>query len=288
MTVLDAAEMHRKIQEAIAAIRKQNQTRPRIGLILGSGLGAYADHLADAVTIPFDEIPHFPKARVAGHSGNLILGLAEGVPVAALQGRAHFYQGYTMPEVVFPARVLGCLGIRGLIVTNAAGGIKPDFRPGDLMLITDHINLMGGNPLIGENLDALGPRFPDMSEAYSRAMREAALHAAAERGLSLREGIYVGLAGPSYETPAEIRMCRTLGADAVGMSTVPEVIVASHMGIPVLGISCITNMAAGILPQKLTHKEVIDTTERVREQFISLLQGVIPLIARHSVEGAGA
>jgi purine-nucleoside phosphorylase len=261
---------------------------PQIGLILGSGLGAYADSFEESVVLPFEEIPHFPKSRVAGHSGNLVLGLTERVPVVALQGRVHFYQGYSMPEVVFPMRVLGCLGIRGLIVTNAAGGINTGFRPGDLMLITDHINLMGGNPLVGENLDSLGPRFPDMSEAYDRKMRETALRVAAERGLRLREGVYIGLAGPSYETPAEIRMCRALGADAVGMSTVPEVIVASHMEIPVLGISCITNMAAGILPQKLTHKEVMDTTDRVKEQFISLLQGVIPLLSHRSAEEASA
>jgi purine-nucleoside phosphorylase len=286
--VLDAAGMNGKIQDAVAAIRARMKISPQIGLILGSGLGAYADRFEESVVIPFEEIPHFPKSRVAGHSGNLVLGLTERVPVAALQGRVHFYQGYSMPEVVFPMRVLGCLGIRRLIVTNAAGGINTGFRPGDLMVITDHINLMGGNPLVGENLDSFGPRFPDMSEAYSRKMRETALRAAAERGLRLKEGVYVGLAGPSYETPAEIRMCRALGADAVGMSTVPEVVVAAHMEIPVLGISCITNMAAGILPQKLTHKEVIDTTERVKEQFISLLQGVIPLLSRFSAEEVGA
>jgi purine-nucleoside phosphorylase len=286
--VLDAANMNTRIEEATAAIRSRIPVAPQIGLILGSGLGAYADTFEESVVIPFREIPHFPKSHVAGHSGNLVLGRAEGVPVAALQGRAHLYQGYTLAEVVFPMRVLGCLGIRGLMVTNAAGGVNAGFHPGDLMLITDHINLMGGNPLTGENLDALGPRFPDMSEAYSRKMRETALRAATELGIALRQGVYVGLSGPSYETPAEIRMCRALGADAVGMSTVPEVIVASHMGIPVLGISCITNMAAGILPQKLTHKEVIDTTDRVKEQFISLLQRVIPLLARLSTEEAGA
>jgi purine-nucleoside phosphorylase len=286
--VLDAAEMNGRIQEAVAAIRSRMKVSPEIGLILGSGLGAYADQFEESVVIPFEEIPHFPASRVAGHSGNLVLGLAGNVPVAALQGRVHFYQGYSMAEVVFPMRVLGCLGIRGLVVTNAAGGVNTGFRPGDLMLITDHINLMGGNPLTGENLDSLGPRFPDMSEAYSRKLRATALAAAAEQGLSLKEGVYVGLAGPSYETPAEIRMCRALGADAVGMSTVPEVIVASHMGIAVLGISCITNMAAGILPQKLTHREVIDTTERVKMQFIALLQTVIPLLARLLAEETGA
>jgi len=201
------------------------------------------------------------------------------VPVIALQGRVHLYEGYAVADVAYPARVLGCLGIRQLIVTNAAGGINTEFKPGDLMLITDHINLTGANPLVGVNLDELGPRFPDMSEAYDAAMRSIALDVGRKKGIPLRQGIYIGLLGPSYETPAEIRMCRLLGADAVGMSTVPEVIVANHMGIPVLGISCITNMAAGVLPRKLTHKEVLDTTERVRETFQSLLQWVIPQLA---------
>jgi purine-nucleoside phosphorylase len=211
-----------------------------------------------------------------GHAGKLILGEASGVPVAALQGRVHFYEGYSMSDVVFPVRVLGGLGIRQLVATNAAGGVNINFRPGDLMLITDHINLMGTNPLVGNNIDELGVRFPDMSEAYDSAMREVALRAARRRGISLREGVYIGLSGPSYETPAEIRMCRALGADAVGMSTVPEVIAASHMGIRTLGISCITNMAAGILPRKLTHQEVMETTEKVKEQFIALLEATIP------------
>jgi purine-nucleoside phosphorylase len=208
-----------------------------------------------------------------------VSGTVAGVPVVALQGRVHLYEGYAVADVAYPARVLGCLGIRKLIVTNAAGGINTEFKPGDLMLITDHINLTGANPLVGANLDELGPRFPDMSEAYDAAMRSIALDVGRRHGIPLRQGIYIGLLGPSYETPAEIRMCRLLGADAVGMSTVPEVIVANHMGIPVLGISCITNMAAGVLPRKLTHKEVLDTTERVLETFQSLLQGVIPQLA---------
>jgi len=196
-----------------------------------------------------------------------------------MQGRVHFYEGYSMAEVIYPVRVLGALGMRQLIVTNAAGGINLSFRPGDLMVITDHVNMMGTNPLIGPNIDELGERFPDMSDAYSRAMREVALRVAEQKGLFLRQGIYMGLTGPSYETPSEIRMMRALGADAVGMSTVPEVIAANHMGIPVFGISCITNMAAGILPQKLTHQEVMDTTERVKEQFMSLLRSIIPALA---------
>jgi len=213
------------------------------------------------------------------------LGEAEGVPAVALQGRVHFYEGYTMAEVAYPTRVLGGLGIRQLIVTNAAGGINITFQPGDLMLIADHMNLMGTNPLIGKNMDELGPRFPDMTEAYDSGMRATALRVAGEVGIPLLQGIYVGLAGPSYETPAEIRMLRSLGADAVGMSTVPEVIVANHMGIRVLGLSCITNMAAGILPRKLTHQEVMDTTERVKEKFISLLRGIVPALPALSDAG---
>jgi purine-nucleoside phosphorylase len=270
--------MQSKIRQTVAAIQKRHPARPRLGLILGSGLGAYADTLQCKTVIPFDELPNFPCSTVAGHSGNLVLGEAEGVPAAILQGRVHFYEGYTMAEVAFPVRVLGGLGIRQLIVTNAAGGIHMDFHPGDLMLIADHINLMGANPLIGPNPDELGARFPDMSEAYDGAMRQVAVRVARDQGIPLQSGIYAGLAGPSYETPAEIRMLRTLGADAVGMSTVPEVIIANHIGIKVLGISCIANMAAGILPRKLTHQEVMDTAHRVREQVISLFCGIIPIL----------
>jgi len=269
----------RQIRETAAAIRARHTETPRLGLILGSGLGYYADTFRERTVIPYDKLPHFPRSDVPGHAGNLVLGEAEGIPAVALQGRAHLYEGYTMAEVAFPVRVLGALGIRQLIVTNAAGGIDQEFKPGDLMLITDHINLMGGNPLIGSNIDELGPRFPDMSEAYDPAMREITMRAAAERGIALREGVYAGLTGPAYETPAEIRMCRILGADAVGMSTVPEVMVANHMGIRVLGISCITNMAAGMMPRKLSHAEVMETAHRVRERFISLLRGTIPLLS---------
>jgi len=267
------------ISETVDFIRAHCRQQPVLGLILGSGLGAYADSFRDQTAIPFSNLPHFPSSTVLGHSGNLVIGTAEGVPAIALQGRVHLYEGYSVSDVAFPARILGALGIRQLIVTNAAGGINTAFSPGDLMLITDHINLMGTNPLIGPNIEELGPRFPDMSEAYDSALRSVAREAARQKGIVLREGVYIGLLGPSYETPAEIRMFRALGADAVGMSTVPEVIVANHMGIRVLGISCITNMAAGILPQKLTHKEVMDTTERVREQFQSLLQGIISRLA---------
>jgi purine-nucleoside phosphorylase len=268
--------MYSRIQETVSVIAARSSRTPALGVILGSGLGSFADALGQSTVIPFDELPHFPRPGVAGHGGNLIIGDVGGTTVAVLQGRVHLYEGYSMAEVAYPVRVLGCLGIRNLIVTNAAGGINVEFRPGDLMLISDHINLMGSNPLIGANVAELGVRFPDMSEAYSRLMREAALRIGARRGIGMREGVYAGLTGPSYETPAEIRMLRTLGADAVGMSTVPEVIAANHMGLMVLGITCITNMAAGILPRKLTHQEVLDTTARVKDQFCTLLQTVIP------------
>lgn len=268
--------MLEQLAETIAVIEKRFSGRPRVGLILGSGQGAFAETLPNRVAIPYEDLPHFPRPGIAGHLGNLILGEVGGVAVAVLQGRAHFYEGFSMAQVTYPTRVLGYWGIRQLVVTNAAGGINTSFRPGDLMLVSDHINMMGANPLIGPNHPELGVRFPDMSEAYDRSLREMALREAARQGIALRQGVYVGLAGPSYETPAEIRMCRVLGADAVGMSTVPEVIAANHMGLQVLGVSCITNMAAGILPQRLTHQEVIDTTARVQEQFIGLLRVAIP------------
>jgi purine-nucleoside phosphorylase len=268
--------VYSKIRETVDSIRSCCSQQPVLGLILGSGLGAFAESIPERIVIPFNNLPGFPFSTVPGHSGSLVIGTVEGVPVAALQGRVHLYEGYSAAEVVYPARVLGCLGIRQLIVTNAAGGINTEFRPGDLMLITDHINMTGFNPLVGANIDELGPRFPDMSHAYDPQMRDITLAIACEIGITVRQGVYIGLMGPSYETPAEIRMCRILGADAVGMSTVPEVIVANHMGIPVLGISCITNMAAGILPQKLTHQEVLDTTKRVEDTFSALLTGIIP------------
>ncbi len=271
--------MYARIQQTAAAIRAQHSQSPVIGLILGSGLGSYADTFTCRTEIPFRDLPNFPHSTVIGHPGKMVLGEAEGVAAVALQGRVHFYEGYSMEEVVFPARVLAALGIRFLVVTNAAGAVNADFRPGDLMLITDHINLMGTNPLIGKNIDEFGVRFPDMSEAYDGELRETVGQVATEKGIRLKRGVYVGLSGPSYETPAEIRMCRVLGADAVGMSTVPEVIVANQMGVRVLGISCITNMAAGILPRKLTHQEVMDTTGRVKEQFISLLRASLPRLA---------
>ncbi len=245
--------------------------KPAIGLILGSGLGAFADSLERAVSIPYTELPDFPRSSVVGHAGKLVLGFHQGLPVVSMQGRVHFYEGYQPWQVAFPARVLCRLGIKGLIVTNAAGGINSQFSVGDLMAITDHLNLAGYNPLVGPNDEQLGPRFPDMSNAYDSGFLEVLRASAKEEKVAIREGVYVSLSGPSYETPAEIRMLRTMGADAVGMSTVPEVIVAAHMGVKVAGISCITNLAAGLSKQKLSHAEVSETADRVKDVFSRLL-----------------
>lgn len=264
-----------KIQEAVDFIRKSAPSRPEIGVVLGSGLGILATEVENRTMINYSDIPHFPVSTVEGHEGRLVLGRYGGKQVVMMQGRFHFYEGYSMEQVVFPIRVMSRLGIRVLIVTNAAGGINRDFKPGDLMLISDHINLMGTNPLIGANDDEAGPRFPDMSEAYDHQICDLAEEIAKRDGLACQKGVYVALTGPSYETPAEIRFLRTIGGDAAGMSTVPEVIVANHAGIRVLGISCVTNMAAGVLPQKLNHQEVMDTANRVRDQFITLVKGVI-------------
>ncbi|MDN4594125.1 purine-nucleoside phosphorylase [Polycladomyces subterraneus] len=268
-------EMLKKIKEAAEFIEERLTVRPEIGLILGSGLGVLADEIEDAVKIPYETIPHFPVSTVEGHAGQLVIGKLEGKSVITMQGRFHLYEGYPLTAVTFPIRVMKALGVRRMIVTNAAGGVNESFEPGDLMLIRDHLNLTGRNPLIGPNHPELGVRFPDMSEAYAASLRELAQTVAKEQGLRLREGVYAGLLGPSYETPAEIRMLRKLGADAVGMSTVPEVIVARHAGIEVLGISCISNMAAGILPQPLSHEEVMETAERVKEKFIRLVKGIL-------------
>jgi len=267
------------IQEAAAYIQAQSQVKPRIGLILGSGLGIIADSIDNAVTIHYGDIPHFPVSTVEGHAGELLLGDIAGIPVVLMKGRFHAYEGYDVDVVTFPVRVMKELGVQTLLVTNAAGGINTSFAPGDLMLISDHINLTARNPLIGPNDSTLGPRFPDMSEAYSRRLRAVAKRVAADKAVPLQEGVYVGLLGPTYETPAEIRMLRVLGADAVGMSTVSEVIVARHAGIEVLGISCISNMASGILDQPLSHDEVIETTERVKGKFVSLVLALIPELA---------
>jgi purine-nucleoside phosphorylase len=267
--------MLKKIEEAVSFIRSKSSLQPAAGVILGSGLGDVVDAIEAEVAIPFGEIPGARASSVVGHSGRLVLGRAGSVPVAVLQGRTHYYEGYSMDEVMFLARVIGRLGIRRAVVTNAAGGVNKGFAAGDLMLISDHINFLGLNPLRGPNIDELGTRFPDMSAAYPQELRDIALLVASDIGIKVQEGVYLALSGPSYETPAEIRAFRTLGADAVGMSTVPEVIALSHMGIPVLGISCITNMAAGILEQKLSHTEVIETTQRVQKEFTALVLGIL-------------
>ena len=259
-----------RLDEAAAAVRARTPLQPRVGVILGSGLGAFGDSLEDAVSVPYGEIPHFPTSTVVGHGGALALGRCRGVPVAVMKGRVHFYEGYTLEQVVFPARVLGRLGVGTLLGTNAAGAVTTSYRPGELMVIEDHINLLG-NPMLGPNEDALGERFFDMSEAYDRRLRDAAEAACRAAGVRSHRGVYLALTGPSFETPAEIRAFRTLGADAVGMSTVPEVIAARHMGIRVAGISCLTNMAAGVLDQKLDHREVLETGERVKASLIEVL-----------------
>ncbi|PAE43839.1 purine-nucleoside phosphorylase [Bacillus sp. 7884-1] len=269
-----------KIQNAADFLKEKYSNTPKIGLILGSGLGVLADEIENPVKIPYNEIPNFPISTVEGHAGQLVFGILEGVEVVAMQGRFHFYEGYGMDKVTFPVRVMKELGVDMLIVTNAAGGVNESFEAGDLMIISDHINFTGANPLIGPNDSKFGPRFPDMSEAYTKELRNAAKEIAARLNINVKEGVYFGFSGPVYETPSEIRMVRTLGGDAVGMSTVPEVIVARHGGMKVLGISCITNMAAGILDQPLSHEEVIETTERVKANFLSYIKEIVKSIAK--------
>jgi purine-nucleoside phosphorylase len=256
-------------------LRDRLKRVPDAAVVLGSGLGDFATRLEDPQTIPYAQIPNWPGTAVVGHSGTLSVGTLKGRTVAALGGRVHFYEGHQMRTVTFAARVLAALGVRTLVLTNAAGGINLDFKPGTLMAIDDHINLLGTNPLVGANDERFGPRFPDMSEVYSKRLRDLADDAAAAIGVRLAHGIYVAVHGPSYETPAEIRYLRKIGADAVGMSTVPEAIVARHMGMEVLGISCITNAAAGVLPQPLVHDEVMEVARRVRASFAALLEGTI-------------
>ncbi len=253
--------------------------RPKIALVLGSGLGAFADEFDTPTKIPYAEIPHFPRSTAIGHAGQLVVGKVGDVPVAGMQGRVHLYEGYSAKDVAFPIRVFARMGIKAVILTNAAGGIKREFVQGQLVVIKDHINLQGANPLTGPNDERFGPRFPDMTVAYDRRFREMTVGEGNRNRIGLYEGIYAALPGPSYETPAEIRYLRTIGADLVGMSTVPEVIAARHSGIRVLGISCVTNAAAGILDQPLDHKEVLETAERVKGQFIALLRIIIPRIA---------
>jgi purine-nucleoside phosphorylase len=268
-----------RLDEAAAAVRARTTLRPSIGLVLGSGLGAFADTLEDAVAVPYPEIPHFPASTVSGHAGALVVGRSRSVPLAVLKGRVHFYEGYRLDEVVFPVRVLARLGVRTLVLTNAAGAINAGFAPGDLMVIEDHVNLLG-NPLLGPNEEALGPRFPDMSEAYDRSLRDAAEAACRAVGVRCHRGVYVSIPGPSYETPAEIRMFRTIGADAVGMSTVPEVIAARHMGTRVVGLSCITNLAAGVSERKLDHRDVLATGQRVRAALLEVLARLVTEAAK--------
>jgi purine-nucleoside phosphorylase len=265
-------ELLSQVEACVAVIRQRAPGfTPTIGVILGSGLGAFADSLERKTTIAYSELPHFPQSSVHGHAGRLVLGFRGSVPIVAMQGRVHFYEGYSAVQVGFPTRVLCSLGIRALTVTNAAGGINTGFKVGDLMAMTDHLNLAGYHPLIGPNEEKFGPRFPDMSHAYDPALLLVLRAAAKHENVAIREGVYASLSGPSYETPAEIRMLRTLGADAVGMSTVPEVIVAAHMGVKVAGISCITNLAAGIGTEKLSHAEVSETANRVKDVFARLL-----------------
>jgi purine-nucleoside phosphorylase len=271
-------------ERAAKFILEKTTLRPRVAIVLGSGLGAFGDGLAKPTVIPYAKIPHFPRSTAIGHAGQLVIGMAGNIPVAAMQGRVHFYEGYPLSQVVFPMRVLGRMGIRSAILTNAAGGINTKYSQGALVAIRDHINLQGSNPLIGLNDDRFGPRFSDMTHAYRESYRKIAIEEARRLGFELPEGVYAALTGPSFETPAEIRYLRTIGADLVGMSTAPEVIVARHMGIRVLGISCVTNMAAGILDQELNHQEVLETGERVKGQFISLLEAVLPKIAEDAAK----
>jgi purine-nucleoside phosphorylase len=270
-----SSSLYSRAENAARTIRSHTALKARIAIVLGSGLGDFAEEFEDSATLPYREIPGFVSSTAEGHVGNLVIGKVEGVPVLAMQGRVHYYEGYSLEEVTFPIRTFKLLGIDTLILTNAAGGVDVELTQGALMVISDHLNFMGVNPLRGPNDERFGPRFPDMSEVYSRELQELAIEEARQLGVTLRRGIYAGLAGPSYETPAEIHMLRAFGADAVGMSTVPEAIVARQMGLKVLGISCITNMAAGISEEPINHEEVMETGRRVRETFTQLLRRVI-------------
>ncbi len=270
--------MYNKLQKAIKSIREKTNFEPEVAIILGSGLGDFAEQIEQVAVVDYSEIEGFPISTVAGHKGRFVFGYLSGKAVVAMQGRVHYYEGYSIGDVVMPTRIMGMLGAKKLILTNAAGGINYNYRPGDFMIITDHISNFVPSPLIGANIDELGVRFPDMSEVYSKRMRQIVSRAAVDCGISIKEGIYVQLTGPNYETPAEIRMCRTLGADAVGMSTACEAMAARHMGIEVCGISCITNMAAGMNREPLSHKEVQETADRVAEQFKALVTAVVERI----------
>lgn len=276
MEIASSETLFERAEHAARTVRARWKEDIRIALVLGSGLGAFADDIEEALVVPFSEIPGFAQATVEGHAGRLVLGKVGGVSVAIMQGRFHFYEGYTLEEVTFPIRVLGRLGIKTLVLTNAAGGLNNSFAQGSLVVISDHLNLMGNNPLLGPNDERFGARFPDMSEVYNHELQEIAIKEAHAMSVELRRGVYAALPGPSYETPAEIRMLRMLGADAVGMSTVPEAIVARHMGLKVLGFSCITNLAAGMLNAPINHAEVIEIGQQASQTFSELLQRVIP------------
>jgi purine-nucleoside phosphorylase len=274
-----------RAEEAAQFVLTRTSLRPDIALVLGSGLGAFADELTDAVRIPFDEIPHYPKTSAEGHAGRLVIGTVDGIAVAAMQGRVHYYEGHAIGDVVFPMRVFGRMGVKATILTNAAGGISTRLKQGCLVILRDHINLQGTNALVGVNDERFGTRFVDMSKAYDERFQQIAMRAAHELHIDAARGVYAAVAGPSYETPAEIRYLHIIGADVVGMSTVQEVIVARHMGIRVLAISCVTNMAAGILDQPITHAEVLETGARVRAQFVALINKVIPQIQQEMSPG---
>ena len=265
-----------RAERAAKFILAKTKLRPRIGLVLGSGLGAFADELGGATRVEYKKIPNFPRSTAIGHAGRMVIGKVADVPVAVMQGRVHFYEGYTQQQVIFPMRVMARMGIRSVVITNAAGGINREFKQGCLVILRDHINLQGTNPLIGPNEDRFGLRFPDMTQVYWKPYQEAALQEGRRLKVEMAQGVYAALTGPSYETPAEIRYLRAIGADLAGMSTAPEVIAAAHLGIRVLGISCVTNMAAGILDQPITTEEVIETGERVKADFVALLRAVIP------------
>jgi purine-nucleoside phosphorylase len=282
---ISQADDYSRAGEAAAFIRQRCKVQPEIALVLGSGLGGFADELQARTVIPYPEIPHFPQSSAEGHAGNLVVGNVGDVPVAAMQGRVHYYEGHSLQRVTFPMRVFARMGIRAALLTNAAGGISANLKQGCLVVIRDHINLQGGNPLIGPNDDRFGVRFIDMSEAYTRDFRQIALEEGKRHKIDIFEGVYAAVPGPSYETPAEIRFLRTIGADLVGMSTVPEVIVARHSGIKVLAISCVTNMAAGILNQPINHAEVMETGARIRGQFVALLSSIIPRMAKSLTSG---
>lgn len=270
-----APDQYDRVREAADFLRERIGAPPDTAVVLGSGLGDFTAVVADAIAVPYADIPNWPAARVVGHAGTLVVGTLRGRRVAALSGRAHYYEGHSLRTAAFATRVVASLGVHTLVLTNAAGGINLAFKPGTLMVIDDHINLMGSSPLVGPNDERFGPRFPDMTEAYSKRLRDLADAAARSRGVSLAHGVYAAMHGPSYETPAEIRFLRVIGADAVGMSTVPEAIAARHMGVEVLGISCITNPAAGVSPAPLVHDEVMEVARRVRGEFSSLLEAII-------------